>query len=456
MNVFRRLSSLLLCALLLLSLSPAVSAEDGAGPFYIRVRVEGSETETAVRAYDESYPNNSFISLNDLSAALRGTEKQFRLKYTYTDADGSVFDIVTGEASSATLNPPHPDATHAGPMELSLRRNRLYVDGRERRCYTAKVNQDLYMSLADVQLVLNITAEYEEPGVLTFYPERDFAPDLLSLQADGYFDVFNGVLVGDMDSGEIYFANAATRAAPIASLSKLMSYLIIAEALEAGEISRHDRVSISKKAEILSKSADGMIELYAGTQIPFQELLNAMMLASSNECCLALAEHVAGNEEAFVARMNQRAKELGLQSARFFTPHGLPAYPEAGLTIKLQNLMSPADLFALSSYILEHFPGITDITSRQYANMPTLDYTTANSNPLVFNVQGVNGLKTGSTNKAGFCLVASLPVKSGGETHTILLVLLGSEMADVRGQAAEILMRSARDHYLAEGFADAA
>ena len=109
-------------------------------------------------------------------------------------------------------------------------------------------------------------------------------------------------------------------------------------------------------------------------------------------------------------------------------------------------------LLFLVRHILQRFPQITDITSQQYGRMPSLDYTTANSNPLVFNLEGVTGLKTGSTNKAGFCLAATLPVTSGGETHNIVLILLGAETADVRAQAAEILLRYARDYYERNGF----
>ena len=80
--------------------------------------------------------------------------------------------------------------------------------------------------------------------------------------------------------------------------------------------------------------------------------------------------------------------------------------------------------------------------------MPSLnDYRTANSNPLLFNMSGVTGLKTGSTNKAGYCVAATLPVQKEGETHTLVLILLGAETADLRGQAAEILLRDALSHY---------
>ena len=109
--------------------------------------------------------------------------------------------------------------------------------------------------------------------------------------------------------------------------------------------------------------------------------------------------------------------------------------------------MSAEDLYRLVKIILERYPEITEITSIPLAHMPSLnDYRTANSNPLLFNMPGVTGLKTGSTNKAGYCIAAVLPVETEGETHPLVLILLGAETADLRGQAAEILLRYARSH----------
>ena len=85
--------------------------------------------------------------------------------------------------------------------------------------------------------------------------------------------------------------------------------------------------------------------------------------------------------------------------------------------------------------------------------MPSLSYNTANSNAVVFNLEGCNGLKTGSTNRAGSCLVATLPVTVNGETHTAVAIVLGAECADTRNQAAEILLRYARSTWTDRGFA---
>ena len=177
-----------------------------------------------------------------------------------------------------------------------------------------------------------------------------------------------------------------------------------------------------------------------------------MLVASSNESSVALAELAEGSEEKFVQRMNTRAAELGLSSAKFYTSNGLPIYSDGEIPAKLQNTMSPYELFKLCAYVLKTFPNLTDITSKTYVSLPSLKYASANSNPLVFNLQGITGLKTGSTTRAGYCLAASLPVTVNGETHTVILILLGAETASERGQMAEILLRFAKNYYEQNGF----
>ena len=206
-----------------------------------------------------------------------------------------------------------------------------------------------------------------------------------------------------------------------------------------------DTVQISANAQRLSQSGDGMVVLNAGEAKPFRELLEAMLVASSNESALALAEHLCGSEEAFVVRMNEKARELGLKTTVMYNCNGLPSFSGGSMPVKRQNRMSAEDLYRLCTLLLERYPDLTDITSVALAHMPSLnDYRTANSNPLLYNMPGVNGLKTGSTNKAGYCVAATLPVQdAAGESHTLVLILLGAETADVRGQVAEILLRYA-------------
>ena len=414
------------------------------GPYKLPVQVEQGKI-SYVRAMDGSYLGNIFLSLTDLSAALSGTEKQFRFERIISSTDGEYFTVSRNQASvlpsESESSPDQPRVSTLNPY-----RNRLLVDGSERRYYTHNPQTgDLYMSLTDIQLMLDFTAKRDASGLVLKLSEP-FVPDINLLSQAGYFTMMDSVVIGDSDTGELLFTYNQNAAVPVASLSKLLSYLIIMESVDQGNVSLTDMVKISDAAEAISLSGDGMIVLHAGTSAPFSELMEGMLIASSNECAVALAEHVCGSEAEFTMRMNNRARELGFSSAQMYNCSGLPSYSEESIPIKRQNTMSAFHLFQLAGIILRDYPEIQTITSKQLSHMPSLnDYWTANSNPLVFNMEGVTGLKTGSTNRAGYCLVATMPAEIKGESHMIVLVLLGAETAEIRGQAAEILLRYAQN-----------
>ena len=445
MKLRRMILSLLLTAALLLSCGAAAFADPV--PFSLQVLI-GEKTAT-VRAVQNDFVDNYYLSLSDLSAVLSGTDKAFLFSYQYSDADGEYFTVSTGQSSASSSGAGAPTASRLSSFYTS--RSRVFVDGAEHRYYTARQGYDLYMNLTDVQLMLDLPARFTEEG-LRFYPEEQFRPDVPLLGKQGYFESFNAVLLADADTGYVLYGYNADNIVPIASITKLMTYLLLAEAAERGEISFADSVRVSAQAAALSRGADAMVTLAEGRDYPFRELLTTMLLASSNECALALAEHLAGSEEAFVALMNQRAAELGMDNARFYNPHGLPIYLPQAISAKVQNCMSARDLFTLCRILLQKYPEITEITSMQFASMSSIPYVTANSNPAVFNVEGCSGLKTGSTNKAGFCLAATLPVTVGGETHTVVAIVLGSESPEDRNQATEILLRYARSTWEEQGF----
>ena len=445
MKPLRSLTALLLCLLLLLTCAGGALAAGVPTAFNLSLSING-ESKT-VRAFEDAYPGSLYLSLTDLAAHLKGTDKQFRF---YLDTKTNTFYVKPGQAPAANAGRANVNAADAA--SLALARNKLIVGDSERRYYTFRSGTDLYMSVADLQLMLDITAEYVD-GALCLYTDRPFAPDVLTLQDEGYFEMFNGVLVGDADTGDVLFSVNSGRPVPVASLSKLMTYLLVKEAVQSGKISADEAVIITDEAARISRSEDGAIRVGAKAAYPLDEMLGAMLMASSNECAQALAEYVGGDTATFVAMMNERAAQLGLRFTHYYTPSGLPSYSRSGMTAKLQNEMSAIDLFRLSQYILNYFPEITEITSQKMGKFEKLKYETYNSNPLVFNMEGVTGLKTGSTNKAGSCLVASLPVTVGQQTHTLVVVVLGAEQAGVRGQAAEMLLRWARAYYTEHGFA---
>ena len=195
------------------------------------------------------------------------------------------------------------------------------------------------------------------------------------------------------------------------------------------------------------ESGDGVLPLKAGEQITVEELLLGALLPSSNECAFCLAETIAGSEEAFVERMNQKALELGLSQAVFYNSHGLPAYTQDPIPSKRQNRMSAEDMFRMVSYLLRVYPQITDITSQKSAVIESLGLEVKNSNPLLHNMAAVTGLKTGTTNKAGACLVTSLRGEDGAVEHDLVVVLLGAENSIERGRVAGLLATYALERF---------
>ena len=440
----KQIMALLLVIVFCSTLIPMQAGADGEA-FAMQITVNGEQK--AVRAYNDSYEGNLYLSLTDLAAALGATEKRFRFERVVSSTDGEYFSITTGQAP--VLGSGAGGATgSAAPVMLNLARNRLLVDGGDRKYYTCNPqNGDLYMSVTDVQLMLDMTFE-KSGNTWTAKPNQHFIPDIKTLRDAGYFDNISSVYLADANSGEALFLWNGYSELPVASLTKLLSYYILKEGIAAGEIKASDSVRISDHAYAVSRTQDGIVPMEAGAYVPFSELMDAMLVASSNEAAIALAEHLCGSEAAFVERMNARARELGLYSALMYNCNGLPSYDGGNTPFKRQNRMSAADLFLLTQLILRQYPEITEITSTTLAHMPSLnDYWTANSNPLVYNMTGITGLKTGSTDRAGYCLVATMPVQKDGQTHNVVLVLLGAETAAVRGQAAEILLRYARAQY---------
>ena len=151
------------------------------------------------------------------------------------------------------------------------------------------------MNIVDIQLMLDMPIE-KENGMWALRTDRPFQTDLESLRQSGFFDGLNSVLLADADSGEVLFQLKPDEVLPIASLTKLLSYVVLKDAIAMGEIGADDMVTISKNVEDLSLSPDGIIKMHAGAMVPLRELMEGMLIASSNESAVALAEHLCGSE----------------------------------------------------------------------------------------------------------------------------------------------------------------
>ena len=440
-SILQKINAFLLSVALVCCILPARAAASYEIPGICQVQAN-TGTTYSVKILDYSYGNNTYFSLRDIAMVLKDTDKEFSLSITKNAIalnPGKSYEPV-GEENISWDSLTNPN--------ISLRRNEFQVNEQNTFYYTMIVKMpsgfyDCFMMAADLAMILDMDISVSDDGVLQIHTQEPFSVSPASLEQAGYFFGVNSVLAGDASTGEIYYEYQADGAYPIASTSKLMTCLLVMDALSAGQITLEDQVVVSDAAYALSVSDDGVIALEAGQEVTVQDLLFGALLPSSNECALCLAEAVAGSEEAFVQMMNQKAKELGLSQTIFFNSNGLPIYTKDPVPAKRQNHMSAEDMFRLVSYLLRVYPQIKDITSLQSASLESFGIEVKNTNPLLYNMSGVTGLKTGTTNKAGACLVTSLTADDGNMEHDLVVIVLGTEDSVERGRVSGLMAKYA-------------
>lgn len=411
-------------------------------PENLNMSVDGADA-SQVRAINASYDNNLYISLRDTARLFSGSAKQFNL-----DINGGAIVIVTGEGYTDELD-------HSGwsSEELSQHpggdpgNNSLTIDGEDRKYFSLLLNMgdyyDAFMSPMDLAMILDVDMDMDDSGKIVVDTSKKFNINPARMESYGFFDALNTVVAGDATTGEVFYGYDMEKVYPIASTTKLMTYLLTMDAISSGTITADDKVTISDKAAKLSGSQDGAIALESGWQIPVSELILGALLPSSNECALSLAEYVGGTEEAFVVRMNEKAEELGLKSAMFYNSNGLPIFTDTVIAAKTQNRMSGYDMFKLCSHIVRTYPQVKEVTSLKTARMETLKRDLKNTNGLLYNMPEVNGLKTGTTDRSGACLITSLTVQGADGPHDLIVVVLGAENSQTRIRVSELMARYA-------------
>ncbi len=227
----------------------------------------------------------------------------------------------------------------------------------------------------------------------------------------------------DAGSGQLLFEKNAHEQMPPASITKVMTLLLVMEAIEDGAIGWKDTVSCSDHAASMGGS---QIWLEPGEQMTVEELVKAAAVKSANDASMALAEHVSGSEGAFVDRMNARARELGMKDTHFVNPTGLDA----------EGHMSTAYDVALMSRELLRHPEIIQYTTIWMDSLRGGRTSLVNTNKLVRFYEGCTGLKTGTTDGAGSCLSASA-VRQG---ISLIAVSMGSDTSDQRFSACKTLL----------------
>lgn len=440
MKINKNIGIFLLSAVLLFAGTTSVSHAAYQYRGNIKVVVDGEEKCTIMGLEDE-YANNNYVSLRGLAYALDGTDKQFRPsvssdKITITTGKGFDDEPCVWE-----------DEELEDHSKITLQKNDLEVDGAERKYFSmigsiSKKENDAFFEplVLAMMLDLDLSMEGDELRINT---ANDYNVTCMDMENSGYLQGINSLVVGDTTTGEIYYSHSGDKSYPIASTTKLMTYLVVMEAVDAGEISLDDKVTIPQESAIISRTSDGVIVMDEGDTASLNDLFEGLLIKSSNECAIALATHVAGSEAAFVERMNKKAEELGLIDTKYYNSNGLPVYEDQIVPAKVQNYMTGEEMFILVSEILKKYPQIMDITSIKEGTISSFNQEVKNTNSVLYNVDEVKGLKTGTTKRSGACLVTCAPIEKDGQTHYLVSVLFGAEAEIGRAEASEMAIRYA-------------
>lgn len=232
----------------------------------------------------------------------------------------------------------------------------------------------------------------------------------------------------DAATGTVLYEQDAHTALPPASVTKIMTMLLIMEAIDSGRIGWEDTVTASESA---AAKGGSQIYLKVGETMPVSTLLKSVAVSSANDAACALAEHIAGSESAFVDMMNARAKELGMENTHFVNCTGLDDDDSAK-----EHRTSAYDIALMSRQLLNNHPDIKKYTTIWMDTIRDGSFGLSNTNKLVRFYQGATGLKTGYTSLAGFCLSASAQ-RDGME---LIAVVLGCNTSAERFAACKSML----------------
>lgn len=226
----------------------------------------------------------------------------------------------------------------------------------------------------------------------------------------------------DANSGEVLVEHNADEPLPPASLTKMMTAYLVEREIDQGNIAPDDRVNVSEKAW---RTGGSRMFIQEGTQVSVQDLLKGVVIQSGNDASVALAEHIAGAESAFADLMNQQAKRMGMDGSHFVNATGLPHE---------NHYASAHDLAVLAKHIIKDYPEHYGTYSEKYFTYN--DIRQPNRNRLLWRDPAVDGLKTGHTEAAGYCLVAS----AKKDDTRLIAVVMGTDSDEARTQETQKLL----------------
>ena len=245
----------------------------------------------------------------------------------------------------------------------------------------------------------------------------------LALEPEG-----KGVILMEASTGTVLFEKDADLPLAPASVTKVMTMLLIMEAVDSGAIHWEDAVTASASA---AAKGGSQVYLKEGETMTVRDMLKSIAVSSANDCACAMAEHIAGSEEAFVERMNQRARELGMEHTHFVNCTGLDDGPEAA-----EHKTTARDIAVMSRELLTKHPHIREFTTIWMDTIRNGAFGLSNTNKLVRFYPGATGLKTGFTASAMYCLSATAE-RDGME---LIAVVMGAPSSAARFTSCKQLL----------------
>ena len=252
----------------------------------------------------------------------------------------------------------------------------------------------------------------------------------------------------DQYTGRVLYEKNPDEQRPLASLSKMMTFLIAIEAINNKEVNKNDIIVVDKD---IAKVRGSSYHLKVGEKVPLIELMKGLMIVSGNDAAVAISKHIGKSEENFVKIMNKRAQEIGMKNTSFVNCNGLPIYSLADpKKPPKENISTARDIAILGKYMMDNYEKeVTAITDMQTYTYSDRGFCKNNTNGLLSIIPEVDGIKTGYTGNAGYCLAFSMKINEDDKNleNRLIGVSLGANHKNKRMQACLAMLKYGRENF---------
>ncbi|WP_419724918.1 D-alanyl-D-alanine carboxypeptidase family protein [Terrisporobacter petrolearius] len=252
----------------------------------------------------------------------------------------------------------------------------------------------------------------------------------------------------DQDTGRVLYGKNPDEKRPLASLSKMMTFLIAIEAINNKEVNPQDIIVVDKD---IAKVRGSSYKLKEGEEVPLIELMKGLMIVSGNDAAVAISKHIGKSEEKFVKRMNKKAKEIGMENTSFVNCNGLPIYSLSDpKKPPKENISTARDIAKLGKFMMDNYEKeVTAITDMQTYTYSKRGFCKNNTNGLLSIIPEVDGIKTGYTGNAGYCLAFSMKINEDTKNieNRLIGVSLGANHKNKRIQACLAMLKYGKENF---------